>query len=55
MVFILDWNSKFKIPSPISSITTPEFLNTALDFLILSKIINDSWPGFLVADFDGIS
>ena len=42
MVFILDWNSTFKIPSPKSSTTTPLFLNTSLDFLILSKIINES-------------
>ena len=45
IVFILDWNSTFKIPSPKSSTTTPEFLNTSLDFLMLSNMMKLSCPG----------
>ena len=55
IVFILDWNSKFKIPSPISSITAPEFFQTSLVFLMLSKMMNESCPGFLRCDFAGMS
>ena len=55
IVFILDWNSRLRIPSPISSITTPEFLKTSFVFLILSKMMKLSCPGILVCFLEGIS